>query len=191
MLSQGSRWQLRKLTAVGNSYIGQLVLSWGTHQIFFVPHQSAKMILPPPGSPCTAHPQQKPFVTPSLNPDNKSHHPQVSLLFWCHLKEDHTSSLDNWRLSICTPAPLTWLKTYFQMSKSFTLALEKIFWIFMDSNLWLPQGWITPRGTLRPSPGWTMLPHWERDLCTSLLPFPCIPHQQGPLATGFWKKASD
>lgn len=87
------------------------------------------MVLSPPSAggadTFTARPQLKPFVTPSLNPDNESHHPQVSLLFWCHLKQDHTSSVDNWRLSICIPAPLTWFKTYFQMSKSFTLAWEK------------------------------------------------------------------
>lgn len=41
--------------AVGNSYFRQLVLSWGTHQIFFVPQQTAKMVLSPPGSPFTAH----------------------------------------------------------------------------------------------------------------------------------------
>lgn len=67
--------------AVGNSYFGQLVLSWDTWQIFFVPHQTAKMVLSPPSSPFTVCPQLKPFVTPSLNPDNKFHHPQVSLLF--------------------------------------------------------------------------------------------------------------
>lgn len=63
--------------AAGNSYFGQLTASWGSHQIFFVRHQTAKMVLSAPGSPFTAHPQLKPFVSPSLNPDNKSHHPQV------------------------------------------------------------------------------------------------------------------
>lgn len=82
------------------------------------------MVLSPPGSPFTAHLQLKPFVTPSLNPDNHTI-AKLSLLFWCHLKQDHTSSLDNWRLSVCIPEPLTWFKTYFQMPKSLTLAWEK------------------------------------------------------------------
>lgn len=150
------------------------MLDWGTHQIFFVPHQTAKVALSPHGSPLTACPQLKPLVTPSLNPDNISHHRKVSLLFWCHLKQDHTSSLLNWRLRICTQLLSRGSKPSFRCEHLLSLLGKKKKNLnFVERDLWLPQPWIAPTGTLRPSPGWLVLPHWERKTHTSAVPKYC------------------